>query len=337
MAGSSCALALQTAGLSVAVFDKSRGVGGRMATRRIAWRDAAGAEATARIDHGAQRFWARHPRFIAVMSRAVAAGAASRWVPRVHAPWPAAPAGPCYAATPDMPALSRHLLAEVDVRLEHTVQRLQREGARWRLILADGRNAGPFDQVVLAMPPAQAAALLVGHHTAWADALAATRMDACWTLMAVTDDDTDWPWDAAAPERGPLAWIARNDRKPGRSAPPGAACWVAHASPAWSAPRLDTQDPQAITEALQQALQQAVRPHRPLQWHHASVHRWRYAAVSEPREDGGEAWWDGELGLGVCGDFLGGGDVEAAWRSGDELADTVAAWLDAGHGQALTI
>ena len=34
------------------------------------------------------------------------------------------------------------------------------------------------------------------------------------------------------------------------------------------------------------------------------------------------------LGLGVCGDYLAGGDVEAAWRSGDELADTLVAWLD---------
>jgi predicted NAD/FAD-dependent oxidoreductase len=30
----------------------------------------------------------------------------------------------------------------------------------------------------------------------------------------------------------------------------------------------------------------------------------------------------------VCGDFLAGGGVEGAWRSGDELADTVAAALE---------
>jgi predicted NAD/FAD-dependent oxidoreductase len=38
----------------------------------------------------------------------------------------------------------------------------------------------------------------------------------------------------------------------------------------------------------------------------------------------------------VCGDYLGGGDVEAAWRSGDELADTMAAWLEHSHELAET-
>ena len=72
--------------------------------------------------------------------------------------------------------------------------------------------------VALALPPAQASALLVPHHGEWSQALAALRMDPCWTLMAVSDE-VDWPWDAAEPSKGPLAWVLRNDRKPGRSAP----------------------------------------------------------------------------------------------------------------------
>jgi hypothetical protein len=36
----------------------------------------------------------------------------------------------------------------------------------------------------------------------------------------------------------------------------------------------------------------------------------------------------------VCGDFLGGGRVEGAWRSGDELADTLAAWLEKAEDEA---
>ena len=51
--------------------------------------------------------------------------------------------------------------------------------------------------------------------------------------------------------------------------------------------------------------------------------------------DGRECWWDADRGLGVCGDFFNGGNVEAAWRSGDELADTVAAWLEQPHEAAV--
>jgi predicted NAD/FAD-dependent oxidoreductase len=148
-------------------------------------------------------------------------------------------------------------------------------------------------------------------------------MQPCWTLMAVTDD-VDWPWDAAEPARGPLAWVVRNDRKPGRSAPPGCATWVAQATAAWSAARLE-QDALTVAEELRSALKRLLPAGHRLRWHHSSVHRWRYAAPAEPPRAEAPCWWDAALGLGVCGDFLAGHDVEAAWRSGDELADEMIA------------
>src|SRR3954452_22129381 len=52
--GLSAARVLQHAGWSVVVADKGRGVGGRMATRRIG---------ESRVDHGAQFITVRDPRF----------------------------------------------------------------------------------------------------------------------------------------------------------------------------------------------------------------------------------------------------------------------------------
>jgi predicted NAD/FAD-dependent oxidoreductase len=229
-----------------------------------------------------------------------------------------------------MPALVRYLAHGVPLRLEQTVQRLHHTARGWQLMLAGGQVAGPYDQVVLALPPAQAAVLLAGHQDPWADTLAAVPMAPCWTLMAATDD-VDWPWDAAEPDRGPLAWVARNDRKPGRSAPRGVATWVAQATPAWSAAHLEA-DPADVLQALRDALS-ALLPAppaggAPLRWYHGSVHRWRYALPAASTVDGRECWWDAERGLGVCGDCYSGGDVEAAWRSGDELADTIVAGLE---------
>jgi predicted NAD/FAD-dependent oxidoreductase len=261
------------------------------------------------------------------MQRAAAAGAVKPWRQRVHAPWPAASVRDGFVPVPNMPALVRHLSAGLALQLGHAVQRLQRSADGWRLVLDDGSSAGPFEQVVLAMPPAQAAALLVGHHDDWAAELAAVRMEACWTLMAVTDD-VDWPWDAAVPARGPLAWVARNERAPGRAALPGRASWVAQATPVWSSTHLED-DAEAVTRALQQALAALLPGGASPRWHHSVVHRWRYAMPAAAAPDRRECWWDAARGLGVCGDFLAGGGVEAAWRSGDELADTVAASLEA--------
>ena len=330
LAGAACAAGLRVAGVQVTTFDKSRNVGGRMATRRASWVDGAGAEHPVAFDHGAHSFQAVRPRFRAVMARAVAQGCAAEWQPMVHASR-GAESERCFVATPSMPSLCRHLLAGTSLQLNATVRRLQRTaGGLWYVATDGAPLAGPFQQVVVAMPPAQAAVLLAGHHDAWAAALMARRMDACWTLMAVTDD-VDWPWDAAEPDRGPLAWVARNDRIPGRAPQPGLAVWTAHATAAWSAQHLDA-DPQAATALLRDALASQLPAHGrggvAVRWHHAAVHRWRYGGPAfdcEDSFDSGEALWDPLLGLGVCGDWLGGGGVESAWHSGDELADHMAA------------
>lgn len=334
MAGSACAAGLLATGLNVTLFDKSRGVGGRMATRRIP-------DAGLSFDHGCTHFGARQPRFKAMLARAQAAGVVQPWQPQVWSALPRSSPRTLWVPQGEMPALCRHVLSGAPVRLQHTVQRLQRGARGWMLHLAEGGQAGPFEHVVLAMPPAQAGQLLTGVHDGWADSLRSWPMQPCWTLMAASPE-VDWPWDAAAPDRGPLGWVMRNDRKPGRAAAPGTAVWVAHATSAWSADHLED-SPEAVTRALTQALAaqlpggRAVR-RAPGFFTHTAVHRWRYAAAplaplggdsSRAANSASECWWDTRLGLGVCGDYLGsGGGVEAAWRSGDELADTLLAWMD---------
>ncbi len=329
IAGATCASSLHAAGWGVSVFDKSRGVGGRMATRRASFAGADGQPVQAEFDHGAQHLAPSHPRFRAAMRRAQAAGVLAAWQPRVHAAWPAPRQREVLVPLPQMPALARHLLGAVPVQVDTQVQRLHRAADGWHVVAVDGRSSGPFDQVVLAMPPAQAAVLLAGHHDDWADALAAVRMEPCWTLMAATQD-LDWPWDACEPARGPLAWVARQDRKPGRRPLPGCALWVAHASPAWSAAHHDAA-PETVQQHLSQALAALLPAGTQPQWLHRAVQRWRYAAPAATGGEGAECWWDSQRGLGVCGDFVGrsdSGGVEAAWRSGDELADTLLAALD---------
>lgn len=326
VAGAACACALLRAGFDVTVFDKSRGVGGRMATRRAPWDEVAGRACSTGFDHGCPYFTATRPRFQVVVDRAIALGCVAKWRPRLYATFPAATRRQVVVPTPDMPAFCRHLLSGVPLRLGHAVTGLQRCPEGWLLHLTGGRLEGPFEQVVLAIPSAQAAILLTGHRNDWAGTLAAVRMSPRWTLMAVTDD-LDWPWDAAEVERGELAWIARNDRKPGRNAASGRVQWVAHATPAWSISHLED-EPADVSRALRAALEKLLAGGRRVNWHYTDVHRWRYAQIEQPASGAVDYWWSIGLGLGVCGDSFGDGSVEAAWSSGDELADALAASLD---------
>ena len=326
-AGAACAAALHAAGLAVTVFDKSRGVGGRMSTRRTRYTDAQGVEHTVHFDHGAQHVGARHAAFLQLMQAAVQAGCAVPWQPVVDGE-ATTPSRQRFLPVPGMPALCQHLLRGVTVQLQATVSALQRtpQGG-WALTLAEhAAEPLPFDQVVLAMPPAQAAVLLAPHDAAWAEALRSVVMNPCWTLMAVSSAAplASLAWDAQVPAAGPLAWVSRNHRRPGRATPPGCASWVAQARADWSQQHLED-DPQQVTTALLAALADSVG--QPLDVHYSAVHRWRYAlpaaTASAATATPPAPWWDTALGLGVCGDGLGGPDVESAWMSGDALGRAI--------------
>ena len=74
LAGLSCAQHLQKAGCRVTVFEKARGPGGRMSTRRADhWQ----------CDHGAQYFTIRDNAFREEVARWEAAGVAALWKPKI--------------------------------------------------------------------------------------------------------------------------------------------------------------------------------------------------------------------------------------------------------------
>lgn len=320
ISGAACAHALAASGASVTVFDKSRGVGGRLSTRRTVWMDASGLERPVQFDHGACDFSAHSVAFRAVVQRGLDEGWIARW-----SPTPEAADAPFEHLVPmtGMPELCRHLLGDLDVHTGEPVTGLHRVRGGWQIERDSGLWPQRFDQVVLALPPAQAAPLLQAHAPAWADAAARVPMEVCWTLMAVTDTPPGPSFDQRRPTRGPLARIVRNDRKPGRQAIAGHAVWVAQASAAWSAHHRDA-SPAAVSETLRDALRAAINPGGSVHWCHGTVHRWLYARPVRTPLGGPGCWWDAAQGLGVCGDFLAGPQVEAAFLSGLDLAHAIA-------------
>lgn len=320
LAGAACAQALRQAGHAVHVFDKSRGPGGRLATRRMAWTGADGQPALTPLDHGALGLSARTPAFQAFIHQGERAGWLAEWCPVLQPGSLALDGGACWhVPVPDMPELCRRLLTGVDATWSCAVDAVHRNALGWQVEAAGQQLGVPFDVLVLALPPAQAAPLLAWHHDDWARHAALATMQPCWTLMGVTAEAGAAPgWDLARPAEGPLAWVVRSDSRPGRTRVPGQAHWVAHARAGWSREHLA-----APTDEVQRQLQAAVADvvGAPLQWLHGTVHRWRYA-LPQPRlaPPGDSFWWNPAQGLGVCGDFLGGCGAEGAWQSAQALA-----------------
>lgn len=169
LAGAVCARTLADAGWRVTVLDKSRGVGGRLATRRASWVDAAGHTHPVAFDHGAPGFGSSGPAFAEQVARWQAAGLLQAWQPTL-APqsYQALDTPLLWRPRPDMPALVRHLLQGLDCRLGQTVAALYHgpDGWRWRPAELATAAAQPPSAQTAAGPNPSADA------TAWAGAAA---------------------------------------------------------------------------------------------------------------------------------------------------------------------
>jgi predicted NAD/FAD-dependent oxidoreductase len=323
IAGATCARALSAAGVSVHVVDKSRGAGGRLATRRVEWLDPQGQRRIARFDHGAPAFTASGAEFRRFLATAFQPDALAQWRPALAAgSRPLDDAGPMWLPQPDMPSLCRALLRDIPTSWSFAVDRLLQGPLGWQIESAGLSLPGHFDAVVLALPPAQAAPLLAAHRRDWAQRASIALMQPCWTLMGVARRTVrDLHWDAARPEQGPLAWVMRNDARPGREPSVDEAHWVAHARAGWTRQHLE-QPADWVQRQMQSAMQECLG--EPIEWQHVAVHRWRYA-MPQPSSAASArpCWWDGARGLGVCGDFLGGTGVEGAWQSAQALIEAL--------------
>lgn len=332
LAGLACARRLAAAGAQVTLFEKSRGVGGRCATRR---------SECGPFHHGAPSFAAHDPAFRAEVARWQAAG----WV----RPGPRAGT---WVGWPTMNTLARQLADGLHVVTETTVTALERDspaaghdGGAWRLRCAEAGAAprGAFDAVVVAAPAEQAVALTQAsvQLQRW---LHAVRSQPCWTLMLA------WPEGAAPvampplPADGPLALGVDCSALP--QPPDGGSVagtpavgtrWTLHARADWSGAHLEAA-PAMAAEAMLQALRTACPAAQPLPAPtHAVAHRWRYAQVAAPAA--APFGWDAALRLGCCGDAWQGAPVpagptlpdgiERAWLSGVGLADGLRQALDA--------
>lgn len=292
IADATAARRLADAGLKVRVFDKGRGVGGRMATRRIG---------AIQFDHGAQFMRAHAAAFAARLDDWERRGIVASW----------ADAGR-RVGVPGMTAPVRDLLADLPVASATTVSRISRHATDWHLEDGSGALHGPFDALAITFPAPQAAALLDQSGFAL-PALARASYAPCWSLMvAVAEAPADVLLE---PREDPIGLIALDSSKPGR---PAGTRLTVHATPAWS--RRHLEEPR---EAIIAALLQATGRHLGLALEptYAEAHRWRYAQVEMAL--GTPCLYDPALRLGAAGDGCLGARIEAAHDSGLALAEAI--------------
>ena len=299
-------------GLDVTLFDKSRGVGGRLATRRAA--------SGVFFDHGAQYFTVRDSRFARYVCSWLESGVVQPWHGRIveleqGVVGKEKSDPPRYVGVPAMNSLARHLAQDLTIHRQTLVARIEGAPGDWQLVDDRGKALGQFELVLLNCPPQQAQKLLPREETLHQQ-ISTVEMDPCWAVLVELQEPLALDFDAAFVQNNPLSWIARDSSKPGR---PAGISWIMHATGQWSREHLED-DPDDVLPELLDAFSDATGE-LICDTETLAAHRWRYAKPVRPLDQ--PCLWDPTMMIGLCGDWCGGPRVEGAFLSGQALAGAV--------------
>ncbi len=298
-------------GIQCTVFEKSRGPGGRLSSKR--------AEGGVTLDMGAQYFTVYDPRFSQFLKDHHGWNVLQQWdgtlmyetgTGRLQTFLPAKR----WVGVPRMSALTRQLATGLDLHTATPIEQVTRSEEGWWLH-SPNQKFGPFDAVVSTAPPAQTAGLIPWEQN-MTRRLGAFAMTPCWAVALGFAEATGLDYDGIKTRHEVIDWAACNSDKPDRSAGHMAQWWVVHATPEWSRQHQDDSPDeviQAVGDAFCQRLGVAVKPQT------AMAHRWLYARSESPERPG--FLCNDDETFAAVGDWLTGGRVEGAWRSARQLLD----------------
>lgn len=339
LSGLTAAGELHRQGYDVLVVDKSRGLGGRLATRRVG---------ITVIDHGC--------RYLQPFTQSELDPIPSLLSSEVLQPWQpdrfvlAADGSlladnldepqPLYVAPQGMSAIAKALAPGLTIQRHWRATALAPISHGWRItgeVLGDPPQVPSTLEakaVVMAIPAAQAIALLEPASQTTPDLLPlihrlqTVTFDAVITVMAgygpdvapyLANQPQPTPWLVASDTYSELRWIALDSSK--RPAQPESVV-VLHSSAAFAAEHLHGADLDGIAQHLLQTAAPSLgdwiaAPSR------VQIHRWRYGFVQKPL--GQPVLSDPQVPTLVgCGDWCNGGNVEGAIASGHQAAVAIA-------------
>ena len=326
MAGLTCAQQLTQAGLDIAIVEKSAGVGGRMATRRLqgTW-----------VDHGAQLISAKSDDFGRFIRKMQDKGIVKEWTRNVYKlssvgliPPEADARDQRYCCPLGMTAIAKYLATELTIINNARIIGIRHDDKRWQLI-TDRQEVIETKAIVSTIPAPQFLPLfedVLAHAPNLLQALQSVQFVPSVTIMAGYNSSYIIPeeWQAIRCVNDPiLDWISHDSSKhPEKSSQP---VFVLQSTAEFAKQSMEESDLEIAGKPL---LIQAGRLlakwlSTPEWW---QVHRWRYALATESL---GVSCLSTAIPLPlICaGDWCAGNNIESAYHSGLAAAESVIALL----------
>jgi renalase len=308
----------------ITFFEKSRGLGGRLATRYAG---------PFTFDHGAQFFTAQTEDFRNFIKPLLTHGVIKRWdgpfaefdgsIVTNRRQWSDEPSH--YVGVPSMNIIGKYItnnwLKEPAIHLNTRVTMIRQQANNWYVFDDTGQKRGPFDWVISTAPAAQTAALLPPtfcHHKK----VAQTQMAGCFSLMLGFHQPLHLTFNAALVKNQDISWISVNSSKPDRNY---GFTLLVNSTNKWAEKHINDPKEQVINHlcaSVQQVINQDVH-----EADHKDVHAWNYANI-EKQPGPYTPLIDEKNKLAACGDWCIQGRAESAFTSGFNLAIHLLAHLD---------
>jgi renalase len=298
IAGLTAARSLTTQGQQVALVEKSRGLGGRLATRRLPGTHA---------DHGVCYLKPKGEVFQRLIEAAIAAGVLTDWQPNT------------YASALGITAFAKWLAQGLTIHLGERAMALTHD-SHWTVTTDSGLKLSA-KKLLLAIPAPQAIDLL----KTWADVptevltqLHSVTFNPCITAIATYTAQDPIPWQGLPITNDPLlTWIALESSK--QILPPHPVL-VFHSTAAFATQHFEADDLTAVGQMLLSSAAQITDLPWLTQPTLLQIHRWRYAFPTSPLKT---PYRQTAPNLYLCGDWCLGDRVESAHQSGLAVAEAM--------------
>ena len=299
---------------SVSIFEKSRGVGGRMALRH---------SPPYEFDHGAQFFTAKGINFNNFIEPLIKENIIKRWDARFAEfidnkllrtiSWDAE--YPHYVGTPGMNSIAEYLSTELNIKLNSKVNKIVNNTNNWELFDNNSNNLGKFDWVISTAPSMQSAEILPTNFKYYNDLLN-RKMVGCFSLMLGFKKPIQLSWDAALIRDANISWISINSSKPDREQ---SFSMLVNSTNAWAEDHL-SDDSQSVISYLNKETTRIIG-HDTSNADFIDLKAWRYANISKQTKS--DLLIDYDNKLASCGDWLTQGRVENAFEAGFMMAQEI--------------
>ena len=264
---------------NVDVFEKSKGVGGRMSTRK---------ETPFIFDHGAQFFKIKTSDFKNYLSELFSQ--------QIIQPWNFRLAyfdglnlskikfikdeDKFYVGVPNMDTIIKHLSKNCNVILNTKIERIIKENDKWNLYDQNKKSYGTYDWVVLSLPANQSLELIT-EKISFYPLIEKIKMKGCFSLMVGMSESLNLDYDAALIENEDIAWIAVNNSKPSRMSN---YCLLINSSYEYASKNIDTSRDKVLKHLLN--ISSKFVNYDLLKSNMIKIHEWRYVeAKCSPKEN----------------------------------------------------